>query len=395
MPTKAFRPDNRAPVTAATRRNLILFAAVAAILALIGLGSFYVADGRTAKEAGKARPAKGPAGARAVLVSATEVQPRTLEIYEDVVGSLENVMDPKIAAEVAGRVTRVLAFTGKKVKRGELLAEIDAQDFEIQSRGDRAEIARLATLLDQQERVVERQQKLVAQGFISKNAADDAIAQRNALREQLSAARAKADATSRSLTKSRVVAPIDGEIESQAVAQGDYVKVGDPLFTLVGMSRMRAHLLFPESAGTRIRPGLTVRLESPAAPGKIIETRIEEIKPTVNAGNRALDAIVRFDAEDRAFRGGGSVNARVVIGVRRNALMVPEQSVVLRPAGKVVYVIESQRAKQRVVETGLRQDGLEEIVKGLEPGVLIATDGAGFLSDGAAVTVAVAKEKAP
>ena len=380
-------------MTASSRRQVFVLAAVVAALGIAGLGSYLVADGRTEKAPKQTVKSKG-GGARAVLVSVTEVQPRTLEMYEDVVGSLENVIDPKIAAEVAGRVTQVLGFTGKKVKRGELLAEIDAVDFEIQSRADRAEVGRLGTLLEQQERVVERQQKLVAQGFISKNAADDAIAQRNALREQLAAAKAKAEATGRSLTKSRVLAPIDGEIETQVVASGDYVKVGDPLFTLVGMSRMRAHLLFPENAGARIRPGLTVRLESPAAPGRLIETRIEEIKPTVNAGNRALDAIVRFEAEDRAFRGGGSVNARVVIGVKRGALMVPEQSIVLRPAGKVVYLIRDQRAEQRVVETGLKQDGLQEILKGLAPGELIATDGAGFLSDGAAVTLATAREKA-
>ena len=380
-------------MTAASRRRVLVLAAIVAAVGVAGLGSYFVANGRTAKTPQQTAKSKG-GGARSVLISATEVQPRTLEIYEDVVGSLENVMDPKIAAEVAGRVTQVLGFTGKKVKRGELLAEIDAQDFEIQSRGDRAEIGRLTTLLQQQERVVERQEKLVSQGFISRNAADDAIAQRNALREQLSAARARAEATGRSLTKSRVLAPIDGEIETQVVAPGDYVKLGDPLFTLVGMSRMRAHLLFPESAGTRIRPGLTVRLESPAAPGKAIETRIEDIKPTVNAGNRALDAIVRFEAADRAFRGGGSVNARVVIGVRRDALMVPEQSIVLRPAGKVVYVVRNQRVEQRVVETGLKQDGLQEVVKGLATGELIATDGAGFLSDGAAVTLAADKDKA-
>jgi RND family efflux transporter MFP subunit len=381
-------------VTAATRRNLVLVAVLAVVLAVVGLGSFLVADGRTAKEGAK-KPGKGAAAARAVLISATQVQPRTLEIFEDVVGSLENVVDPKIAAEVAGRVTQVLGFTGKRVKKGELLAEIDAQDFEIQSRADRAEIGRLSTLLEQQERVVARQQKLVGQGFISQSAVDDAIAQRDALREQLRAARAKAEATGRSLTKSRVLAPNDGEIETQVVAPGDYVKVGDPLFTLVGMSRLRAHLLFPESAATRIRPGLTVRLESPAAPGKLIEAKIEDLKPTVNAGNRALDAIVRFDAQDRAFRGGGSVNARVVIGVRRNALMVPEQAVVLRPAGTVVYIVENQRVRQRVVQTGLKQEGLQEIVKGLEPGEVIATDGAGFLSDGAAVTLATTRDKAP
>ena len=378
-------------MTATNRRRLTLVAAVVALLGAVGLGTYIVADGRTSKD-GKAPAGKRAGQARSVLIGATPVEPRTLEVYEEVVGSLENAADPKIGAEVAGRVTRVLGFTGMKVRRGELLAEIDAQDFEIQSRADAADVKRLQALLENQERVVARQQKLVAQGFISQNALDEALAQRTVLREQLSAARARAESTGRSLGKTRVVAPIDGEIESQVVATGDYVKVGDPLFTLVGMSRMRAHLLFPESATNRIRPGLKVRLESPAAPGRTVETRIDEIKPTVSAGNRALDAIVRFDSEDGAFRGGGSVNARVVISVKENALMVPEQAVVLRPAGKVVYVVKDRRVAQRVVETGLRQDGLQEITQGLAAGEVIATDGAGFLSDGAAVTLAEARK---
>jgi RND family efflux transporter MFP subunit len=377
-------------MTASSRRRLTLVAAVVALLAAVGLGTYIVADGRTSKDA-KAPAAKRAGQARAVLIAAAPAEPRTLEIYEDVVGSIENAVDPKIAAEVAGRVTRVLGFTGMKVKRGDLLAEIDARDFEIQSRADTAEIKRLQALLQNQERIVARQQKLVAQGFISQNALDEALAQRTVLREQISAARARAESTGRSLGKTRVLAPIDGEIESQVVAAGDYVKVGDPLFTLVGMSRMRAHLLFPESAANRIRPGLKVRLESPAAPGKTVETRIDEIKPTVNAGNRALDAIVRFDSDDGAFRGGGSVNARVVISVKENALMVPEQSVVLRPAGKVVYVVKERRVEQRIVQTGLRQDGMQEVTRGLAAGEIIATDGAGFLSDGAAVTLAEAR----
>jgi RND family efflux transporter MFP subunit len=379
-------------MTASTRRVAVA-GIILAVLAAVGLGAYFVAaDGRTSKEA-KAPAAKKAGQARSVLIATATVQPRTLEIYEEVVGSLENAVDPKIGAEVAGRVTRVLGFTGMKVKRGDLLAEIDAQDFEIQSRGDAAEVKRLQALLENQERVVERQQKLVAQGFISQNALDEALAQRTVLREQITAARARAESTGRSLGKTRVVAPIDGEIESQVVAAGDYVKVGDPLFTLVGMSRLRAHLLFPENAASRIRPGLKVRLESPAAPGRLIETRIDEIKPTVNAGNRALDAIVRFDGADSAFRGGGSVNARVVINVRDNALMVPEQAVVLRPAGKVAYVVKGQRVAQRVIETGLRQDGMQEVTSGLAVGEVIATDGAGFLSDGAAVTFAEAKDR--
>lgn len=381
-------------MTATARRSLLAFSVAVALAAVVGLGSYLIANGRTAKDAAKAAAKRG--AARAVLIAAAPVRPVTLEVYEDVIGSLENVVDPTLAAEVAGRVTRVLAFTGKKVKAGELLAEIDARDFQIQSRADAAEVKRLEALLENQERVVARQQKLVAQGFISQNALDEALAQRAALRESLAAARARADSTHRSLGKARVLAPVDGEIESQLVTAGDYVKVGDALFALVGTSHMRAHLLFPESAASRIRAGLKVRLESPAAPGKVVETRIEEIKPTINAGNRALDAIVRFEAEGRDFPGGGSVNARVVIAVKPAATMVPEQSVVLRPAGKVVYVVKGARVEQRVVDTGLKQDGMQEVVRGLAAGELIATDGAGFLTDGAAVAFAEnAKEKQP
>jgi membrane fusion protein, multidrug efflux system len=372
-------------MTTATRRIAIL-GLIAAVLGAAVAAYLFSGDGR-ANQARKAERSKSGA-ARSVLIGTVVVQPRALEVYEEVVGSLDNVMDPKIAAEVAGRVTRVLAFTGKKVKQGELLAEIDAQDFEIQSRGDTAEIKRLQALLANQERIVERQQKMVSQGFISQNALDEALAQRAVLREQLSAARARAESTGRSLGKTKVVAPIDGEIESQVVASGDYVKVGDPLFTVVGTQRMRAHLLFPENASNRIRPGLKVQLESPAAPGRPIDSTIVEIKPTVNAGNRALDAIVRFETNDNAYRGGGSVNARVVLQTKPDALMVPEESVVLRPAGKVVYVVKEGRVAQRTVETGLKQEGLQEVLKGLSPGEVIATDGAGFLSDGAAVTLA-------
>lgn len=333
------------------------------------------------------KKASGPPPA---LVSALTVQSRDIEIIEQVVGSLENVVDPSLGAEVAGRVIRVLAFTGKKVKRGELLAEIDVQDFEIQSRGDAAEVGRLQSLLAQAERLVERQQKLVMQGFISQNAVDDAVAQRNALRESITAAGARAEQTRRNMGKTRVLAPVDGEIEVQIVAAGDYVKVGDPLFKLVGTQRLHAHLPVPETAAKLIRPGLKVRLSAPTAPEREIEARIDEIRPTVGAQNRALDAIAKFD-NDGSFRGGGSVTGRIVVAVREKALMVPEQAVVLRPAGKVVYMLAEHEgrlvAQQRLVETGARQDGQYEILKGLAAGERVAVDGAGFLTNNAVVAL--------
>jgi RND family efflux transporter MFP subunit len=370
-------------MTTATRR-LALFGLVAVVLAA-GLGAYFFAgDGRAARKENAKGASKGP---QAVLITAAVVQARSLELYEEVVGTIENVIDPTIGAEVAGRVTRVLGFTGKKVAKGELIAEIDAADFQIQARADQAEIGRLTGLLEQQQKVVERQTKLVGQGFISQNVVDETVAQRNALRQQLAAARARADATGRGLTKSRVLAPVDGEIEVQTVAVGDYVKLGDPLFKMVGVRELRVHLLLPEAAANRIRPGLKVVLSAPAAPEQMLEARIDEIKPTLGTNNRALDAIVKVSGVGTFFRGGGTVNARIVTSQLDGALMVPEQSVVLRPAGKVVYAIEDGVARQRVVETGRRQEGMQQVVKGLTAGETVAADGAGFLTDGAPVSV--------
>jgi membrane fusion protein (multidrug efflux system) len=333
---------------------------------------------------------KKQAGPPPTLVTAAEAEVRPIEITEHSVGVLENFMDPKVGAEVAGRVVSVQGFTGKKVRKGDLLAEIDAVDLEIQARGESAEIARLEALVANQERIVANQQKLLEKGFISQNALDDAVAQRSALREQLKGARAKLDSNRNAQRKTRVVSPIDGEVELQIVAPGDYVKVGDPLFQLVGVQRLHAHLPFPESAAPRLKIGQTVKLSSPLVPGKVVEARVDEIRPTVTAASRALDVIVKFSS-DGSFRGGGTVNAEIVTGRKEKAVVVPEQSVILRPAGKVVYVLESDRATQRVVETGIRTDGFVEIISGLSGGETLAADGAGFLTHNA--TIAVAKPR--
>ena len=190
------------------------------------------------------------------------------------------------------------------------------------------------------------------------------------------------------------MAPVDGIIETQIVSPGDYVKVGDPLFRLISNRILRAHLPYPESAAGRIRAGQPVRLSLPHLPGKVIEGTVEDVKPTINDSSRALDVLVRV-SNDGSLLSGGTVNASIVTGHKAAAVMVPEQSVVLRPAGKVVYLIAGGKAVQRVVEVGAKRDGRVEIAKGLADGETVAEDGAGFLSDGAAVNVKAAPARKP
>jgi membrane fusion protein, multidrug efflux system len=333
------------------------------------------------------KPAEKKAGPPPTLITVTQARAQPLEIVETTLGSLEAVQDPRIAAEVAGRILRIGVRAGEAVKKGQLLAEIDPTDIAHQHKADRAEVARIEALLLQQERLVTRQNELVQKSFISKNAVDDASAQRDALKNQLEGARARAALSANGVQKTKIIAPFDGVVEEQVASMGDYLKVGDPVFRLVSNDRLRAHLPFPETAAQRLQRGQKVRLASPLLPGKALEGEVEDIRPTVTESSRAIDVIARIDNADGQLKGGASVDAAVVVGMRESAVMAPEQSVVLRPAGKVVYVIVDGKAEQRVVQTGGKQAGQVEIISGLKADETIALDGAGFLTHGAPVTI--------
>jgi len=324
------------------------------------------------------------------LITVTQAIKGDFEVVLETLGNLEVLADPKVGAEIAGRVTQVLARTGTLVKAGDLMAVIDAGDIALQNKADEAEARRIEALAKQQEKLAERQQTLMDKGFLSKNAGEDVAAQRAALAAQHEAARARADNSRRSAGKMQVRAPIDGIVEVQIVSPGDYVKVGDPLFNLVSPKKLRAHLPFAESVGPRLKLGQEVRLVSPLAPGKVFASRIKDIRPGIVEGSRTLDVLADLD-NDGSLRGGGTVNAAVIVSAKAEALTVPEQSIVLRPAGKVVYVIADvdgqKKAQQKPVKVGAKRGGRIEILEGLTGGETIALDGAGFLTNGAAVAI--------
>lgn len=322
----------------------------------------------------------------AALITTTAATTRALELREETVGTLEGLIAPTVGAEVEARVVRVLAHAGDTVKKGQLIAELDAQDFTLQQREAQAEIARIEALLANQGRVVERNQRLVQKSFISQNALDDVTTQQDALRQQLEGARARLATIRHDGTKARIYSPLDGRVETQIISPGDFVKVGDPLFNLIGTQRLRAHLPFPEGVAIRLRPGQTVRLSTPTAPDDVVVTTIKEIKPQIDSASLAVDVIADV-VNQPGWYPGASVNGAVVLGEHARAVVVPEQSVVLRPAGEVVYVIEGSTARQRQVKVGLREAGLVEILEGLASGEVVAVDGAGYLTDQAAVNV--------
>lgn len=320
-------------------------------------------------------------------VSVITAEQISMEVREETIGSLEGMMDPTVAAEVSGRVLKVLVRQGQHVKKGQEIALLNPVDYQLQRREALSEVARLEALLENQKRSVERNARLVERNFISQIVLDDVKTQEIALLRQLEGAKSRLASIEHNQSKTRLLSPVDGTVESRLVAEGDYVKVGDPLFQIISNQRLRAHLPFPERIASLIRPGLEVRLNTPTSSVEIV-SRIRELKPAIGVGNRAIDVLA--DVEDQpGWHTGASVSGVVVLGVRENVVVVPEQSVVLRPAGEVVYAISQDQAQahQRVVRTGLRQDGMVEIIDGIQAGEQIVLDGAAFLTDGAKISV--------
>ena len=327
---------------------------------------------------------------QSVLISTTIAETSTLEVREESIGTLEGLIDPTVAAEVAGRVTKILAHPGQAVKKGDSLVLLDATDYNLQRTQLQAEVARLEALTNNQGRIVERNQVLLQKNFISQNALEDATTQQVALQQQLDGAKAQIAIIDHTRTKTTVTAPIDGVVQKQIVSAGDFVKIGDPLLQIISKQKLLAHLPLPENIAAKIHAGIKVRLTTPTSSDEVIST-IRELKPLITETSRAVDVIAAVTNQP-GWQPGASVKGEIILGEHANAVLIPEQCVVLRPAGEVVYVVKDGLSLQHIVKTGMRQDGKIEIINGLSAGDVIAKDGAAFLTDKANVKIQPKKQ---
>ena len=312
------------------------------------------------------------AGPSAAIITVTQAQSRTMQVLEQSVGEADSSTAPKVGAEVAGRIIKVHVEIGDPVKKGQLLAEIDPADFS-------ADAKRLEAQASSQRKLTERYRELAGKGFISPSLLEGYEAQNVSTREQYTRA-------AKNLSRTRIVSPVDGRVDNRMVSVGDWIDLGKPVFQLSTSENLRIRLPFPETAAQRIKVGQVVKLSTPTAPEAAVTGKIEQVRPVVGSTNRAFDAVVEVK-NPGGWKPGASVNGAVVVEEHPEAVTVPEVSVVLRPAGKVVYVIENDKAVQHIVTTGVTQNGQVEILQGIRSGETVAVDGAGFLTDQAAISV--------
>ena len=327
----------------------------------------------------------GPAE-RATAVNLAWPEVREVERIEQVVGRIEALSAPLVSAETSGRINRIVRDAGDRVEAGDLLAEIDDQAQRIAVSSATAEVRRLEALLHNQRVQVERLENLARRQSVAQDQLDEAQTSVQVLSAQLDEARARQEDAEYSLSHTRVLSPVSGQIQRRMISAGDYVSPGRGLFELVSADALRVILPLPERLQDVVAEGQVVRLSIPSRPDDWVETRITEIRPAVGDGSRAIELIVDLD-NPGSWLAGGSVTARVLLE-QHEGLVVPPGSVVRRPAGQVVFIFDGDdRAIQREVRVGLRSREWVEIREGLDVEEPVVVDGAGFLSDGALLDV--------
>lgn len=322
--------------------------------------------------------------ARDIFISTTQVKLIDFKEQESSMGVIKGLIDPTVAAEISGKVTKVYVRTGATVKKGELLAELESKDYRFQLNLAEAEIRRLTVKLENQNKILERNKTLVEQNFISPNALDNISSEKNEIFEMLEIAKANRDIAKSNLEKTKIYAPINGKIQKQLPSIGDFLKIGDGVYQIINNKKVRAHIPYPEQLANKIKPGMDIQLSS-AISQSTITSKIAELKPSISQESRSIDVIADISNLPN-WQPGSTVNGTIIFRSKKN-IGVPEQSIVQRPLGKVVYVVTNKKVKANVVETGITQNGFVEILSGIQENDIVAVDGAAFLTDDLSVSI--------
>ena len=321
-----------------------------------------------------------------ITVSTTTATTMNLNDEDSVMGMIYSRSSPDIAAEVSGRVISVIADIGDAVDKGQVLAQIDSEKYDLQLAQSKAELARLSALLVNQELDLKRAEKLFKDSLVSEEMVDRTRAEFNALSEQINAANAQLRNSERLIEETKIKAPIQTKVAAKHIDIGDFVQNGMIVYELVDTKNLRVALSFPEYQSLKLKKGLKVFLTTPTSKDQNVETIIKEIKPSVNSNNRSITAIVDFD-NPGSWVPGASTQARIILSTYQDAVVLPQLAVVRRSIGDVVYLIQNDTAVEQQVDTGLEKDGFIHIKSGLKHGDIVALDGAGFLTNGTQIKI--------
>lgn len=359
----------------------------------------------------------GPApGERAVAPAGPEVAAALREVVQiplgsrhEAVGTVRARLSSTLQSKTMGQVTAVHVREGDQVRQGQLLLEIDSREaaaqvqraasalkeaqaarHEVDSAVLAASHARSAADAgdDLAATTYERYKRLSKQGAVSKQAFDEADAKRRsasaqtaqassmvasmqARRGEMDARIAQAEAelstAETMLSHTRIEAPFDGQIMHKRIDVGDMATPGVSLLDIEAPDDFQLEAELDESLFGQITPDQEVSVLIDSLGDETLPGKVGEIVPSADAQSRTF--LVKIDLGAVAGLRSGMFGRALISRVGKAALAVPESAVVTRGQLDLVFAVDDAGvARLRLVTVGRRQDGLVEVLSGLEAG---------------------------
>ena len=304
-----------------------------------------------------------------------------------IAGVVKPVEVTALSFEVPGRIARLHARLGDRVKAGQVLAELDREPFHLQVRSAEAQVAAANAVYKEELQNLERQRALFKKGWIAKARLDTAVAGHDAAKSQVGAHRAQLGLRRRDLKQAAVVAPFDGVISKKAIEAFEEVAAGQPIFELSGERELKVALLVPPTVINEIHNGQAVSVTFPSAPDLTEPGVVSEIGSRAAEAN-AFPVTVTLEQPSERLRAGLSAEVVFAFGEARSAsdsLMVPMWAIRSGEA-QDYHVFRYDSASSTVRRVEVRIEGLHDnavqIAGDLSAGDIIATAGVEFLRDG-------------
>jgi multidrug efflux system membrane fusion protein len=331
------------------------------------------------------KPAGARSEARALRVRVAPVEARDVVYSVKTLGSLEAEERVQVTAELDGAVAEVLFHEGDRVTPDTVLARIDPERYRLEAA--RAEAAHRKAVADWERAEAERKRReeLAKEQLVSAEEATGARLEAERLAAEVAATKAAADIALQNQKRSDVRPPRPGVINTRSVDTGQFVKVGTVLATLVDINRLRLRFKVSEAESLRVKNGQTVTFRVAPLGEREFTAEVYHVGDVADPATRQVEALA-WVKNPGVLKPGFFAEVQLATDAHKNALVVPESTVQASERGFVAYVVEGGRARQQLVQVGMRTgDGSVEILSGLKAGEVVVTEGSDRLADGIAV----------
>lgn len=359
------------------RRRFLIAAVIVALLAVAGGAMLLMRGGKDAKPAGSA------AARPTVSVMVPGRQPVAATVTATGLLAARREMPVGVAGE-GGMVSRVLVDAGDWVRQGQVLATID-RSVQVQQTGQMAaSITAAEAELRLAQANLDRAQRLVGRGFISRADIDSKTAARDAAAAKLRLARAQYGEMGARLSRLDIRAPASGLVLQRNVEPGQIVSSGSGMLVRIakdGQIELRARLAEQDLAGLRV--GMPAEV-TPVGATRSFGGHIWQIAPVIDATTRQGEARIML-TYDPALRPGGFARATIA-GAATEAPLLPESAVQSDAGGNYVYLVDRRnKVVRRAVKVGQVSDRGVAIASGLDGTERVVISAGPFLNPGDAV----------